>query len=65
MLVPFTGGNLDQTVLNAAIRIAHADDATLVPAYLILVPIESAETRPRTATWRSLCPSSRRSSTPR
>jgi hypothetical protein len=38
--VPFTGGALDRTVLDAAIRIARAEDATLVPAYLILVPLE-------------------------
>ncbi len=40
ILVPFTGGGLDPTVLRAAIRIARAEDATLVPAYLILVPLE-------------------------
>ena len=40
ILVPFTGGELDRTVLDAAIRIARAEDATLVPAYLILVPLE-------------------------
>jgi hypothetical protein len=44
ILVPFTGGALDPTVLAAAIRIARAEDATLVPAYLIVVPLEfSAE----------------------
>lgn len=42
ILVPFTGGALDPTVLAAAIRIAHAEDAKLVPAYLILVPLEYA-----------------------
>jgi hypothetical protein len=42
ILVPFTGGALDPTVLDAAIRIARAEDATLVPAYLILVPLEYA-----------------------
>jgi hypothetical protein len=31
ILVPFTGGALDERVLNAAIRIARAEDATLVP----------------------------------
>ena len=46
ILVPFTGGALDQTVLNAAIRIARAEDATLVPAYLIVVPLERAEDAP-------------------
>jgi universal stress protein family protein len=40
ILVPFTGGALDPTVLDAAIRIARAEDAKLVPAYLILVPLE-------------------------
>ena len=38
ILVPFTRGHLDQTVLDAAIRIARAEEATLVPAYLILIP---------------------------
>jgi hypothetical protein len=38
--VPFTRGHLDPTVLAAAIRIARAEDATLVPAYLILIPPE-------------------------
>ena len=42
ILVPFTGGALDPTVLAAAIRIARAEDAKLVPAYLILVPLEYA-----------------------
>jgi hypothetical protein len=40
VLVPFTGGDLDSRVLEAAIRIAHAEAAILVPAYLILVPWE-------------------------
>jgi hypothetical protein len=40
VLVPFTRGHLDPTVLEAAIRIAHAENATLVPAYLILIPME-------------------------
>ena len=39
ILVPFTRGNLDPVVLGAAIRIAHAEGATLVPAYLILIPM--------------------------
>jgi hypothetical protein len=46
ILVPFTGGALDQRVLSAAIRIARAEDATLVPAYLIVVPMERAEDAP-------------------
>ena len=40
MLVPFTRGHLDPTVLDASIRIARAENATLVPAYLILIPPE-------------------------
>jgi hypothetical protein len=46
VLVPFTGGALDETVLAAAIRIARAENATLVPAYLIVVPLELAEDAP-------------------
>jgi hypothetical protein len=46
ILVPFTGGALDPAVLGAGIRIARAEDATLVPAYLIVVPLEQAEDAP-------------------
>jgi hypothetical protein len=46
ILVPFTGGNLDQTVLDAAIRLAQAENATLVPAYLLLVPLRYSEDSP-------------------
>ena len=46
ILVPFTGGALDPTVLAAAIRIARAEDAKLVPAYLIVIPLEQAEDAP-------------------
>jgi len=46
ILVPFTGGALDPTVLSAGIRIARAEDATLVPAYLIVVPLEQPEDAP-------------------
>ncbi len=40
VLIPFTRGQLDPTVLAAAVRIARIEEATLVPAYLILVPLE-------------------------
>ena len=40
ILVPFTRGRLEPDVLDAAIRIARAENATLVPAYLILMPLE-------------------------
>ena len=46
ILVPFTGGTLDPTVLDAAIRLAQAEQATLVPAYLLLVPLRYAEDSP-------------------
>jgi hypothetical protein len=46
ILVPFTGGTLDPTVLAAAIRLAQAESATLVPAYLLLVPLRYAEDSP-------------------
>ena len=46
VLVPFTGGTLDPTVLDAAIRLAQAESATLVPAYLLLVPLRYAEDSP-------------------
>ena len=45
VLVPFSG-KLDQTVLDAAIRIAHAEDAVLVPAYLLIVPLRYGEESP-------------------
>ncbi len=40
VLVPFTGGELEPTVLQAAIRISQAEEATMVPAYLIVTPFE-------------------------
>ena len=45
ILVPFSG-SLDGTVLEAAIRIAHAEDAVLVPAYLLIVPLQYDEDSP-------------------
>jgi hypothetical protein len=48
VLVPFTGGNLEPTVLDAAIRIASAEDAVLVPAYLLIVPLQYSEDSPLT-----------------
>jgi hypothetical protein len=45
ILVPFAG-SLDQSVLDAAIRIARAEDAVLVPAYLLVVPLRYAEDSP-------------------
>ncbi len=45
ILVPFSGP-LDPTVLNAAIRLARAEDAVLVPAYLLVVPLRYDEGTP-------------------
>jgi hypothetical protein len=42
VLVPFVGA-LDPTVLAAAIRIAKAEQATLVAAYLLIVPLQYPE----------------------
>jgi len=39
ILVPFTGEALDERVLAAAIRVGLAERATLVPAYLLVVPL--------------------------
>jgi hypothetical protein len=41
VLLPFAG-ELDPRVLEAAIRIARAEEAVLVPAYLLVVPLELA-----------------------
>jgi hypothetical protein len=38
--VPFTGGHLDRVVLEAALRIARAEEGVLVPAYLLIMPME-------------------------
>ncbi len=45
ILVPFAG-RLDPVVLDAAIRIARAEDAVLVPAYLLIVPLRYSEESP-------------------
>lgn len=45
ILVPFVG-ELDPTVLAAAIRIAKAENAVLVPAYLLIVPLGLPEESP-------------------
>jgi nucleotide-binding universal stress UspA family protein len=42
VLVPFSGA-LDPIVLQAAIRIARAEEATLVAAYLLVVPLQYSE----------------------
>ena len=46
ILVPFSG-SLDPTVLNAAIRVAKAEEAVLVAAYLLVVPLQYPEESPQ------------------
>jgi hypothetical protein len=38
ILLPFTGAGISRRVLDAALRLAHAEHATLMPAYLARVP---------------------------
>jgi hypothetical protein len=38
ILLPFTGTAISRRSLDAALRLAHAEDATLMPAYLATVP---------------------------
>jgi hypothetical protein len=47
ILVPFAG-ELDPTVLAAAIRLAKVENAVLVPAYLLIVPLALPEESPLT-----------------
>jgi hypothetical protein len=49
VLVPFTAGDLDEAVLDAALRIADAMGAVLVPAYLLVVPLRFAAEAPLTS----------------
>lgn len=39
ILFPFTGSSLSSSALDAALRLARAEEATLVPAYLAEVPL--------------------------
>jgi hypothetical protein len=48
LLVPFSDGHLEPAVLEAALRIARADTAVFVPAYLIIVPFTLALDAPLT-----------------
>jgi hypothetical protein len=45
LLVPFAGA-LDERVLEAALRIAKAEESVLVPAYLLIVPLQYGEDSP-------------------
>jgi len=42
LLVPFVAGALSSEALAAALRIANVEGAVLVPAYLVVVPLEFA-----------------------
>jgi len=46
ILVPFSGA-LEPRVLDAAIRVARSEQAVLVAAYLLVVPLQYAEDSPR------------------
>ncbi len=39
ILLPFTGRAISRRTLDAALRLAKAEDATLMPAYLAIVPM--------------------------
>jgi hypothetical protein len=39
ILFPFVGGSLSERALEACLRLAAAEDATLVPAYLVSIPM--------------------------
>jgi nucleotide-binding universal stress UspA family protein len=40
ILLPFTGTEISRRALDAALRLARAEDATLMPAYLAAVPLQ-------------------------
>ncbi|HEY1274241.1 MAG TPA: universal stress protein [Thermoleophilaceae bacterium] len=40
ILLPFTDTSISKRTLQAALRLAQAEDATLVPAYLVQVPLQ-------------------------
>ncbi len=46
ILVPFSGA-LEPRVLDAAIRVARSEEAVLVAAYLLVVPLQYPEDSPR------------------
>jgi nucleotide-binding universal stress UspA family protein len=40
ILLPFTGSEISRRALDAAVRLARAEGATLMPAYLVTVPLQ-------------------------
>ena len=61
---PFADGALDPAVLQAAIRIARAEEAILVPAFLVVVPLEYDVEAALARQAEERCPCSRRSRPP-
>lgn len=39
ILLPFTGASISRRAFDAAVRLAHAENATLMPCYLATVPL--------------------------
>jgi nucleotide-binding universal stress UspA family protein len=46
ILFPFAGDSIANTALDAALRLARAEDATLVAAYLVTVPLDQSVEAP-------------------
>ena len=46
ILFPFVGGTISSSTLDAALRLARAENATLVPAYLVVVPLSLSLSAP-------------------
>jgi len=62
ILLPFTGTTLSRRALEAAIRLAKLDGATLMPAFLATVPLSLSLESPLPEQSVSACPCSRQSS---
>jgi nucleotide-binding universal stress UspA family protein len=46
ILFPFVGETISSSTLDAALRLARAENATLVPAYLVVVPLSLSLSAP-------------------
>jgi nucleotide-binding universal stress UspA family protein len=56
ILFPFVGGHFSKSALDAALRIARAESATLVPAYIATVPLQLNLDAPIPAACESAMP---------
>lgn len=56
ILLPFTGGAISRRALDSAIRLARAENATLVPAFLAEVPLRLALEAPLTVQCEGALP---------